>query len=211
MKKSKAPADIGPVARYERAIAGLEQRLKEARERRDRLADNAAPDILKAVEGGSDPTQTTRTLGIADSEVAAVERALATAREQLKAEQKKANRAEELRRWQATEQLLTGPATEAMRKIQAGADLLIAGHNQLAETMDEVRQTIPKRPHFWPAIWAEQLEGRIRQYIGARSNLLRILHSERPAVLAGPDLMQLHAKAVRETLGDHHNPEEKAA
>lgn len=116
-------------------------------------------------------------------------------------------------RWRETEVLLTVEATEAMQKIQAGCDLLIAGFRGLRSSTNKARMTIPGRVGWWPELWGNTLEGQMRRYLAARGGPFggNIMTSDFPTILAGPDLNRLHAKAVREILGDHRANKEQAA
>jgi hypothetical protein len=193
---------IAPVDRFERAVAQLETRLAESKARRDRLHADTAAAVLKAIQAGKDPTEGTKHAAIADAEVAQVERALAAAREQLAVEREKQGQADVARRWREAEALLSGEMADAFQKIQTGLDLLIAGHGDFRSAFDRLRATIPVPPQFWPPVWAEQFEGRLKFYVGARTSLFGVPPSSRPEILAGPDLVQMHRQAVREVLGD---------
>ena len=100
-----------------------------------------------------------------------------------------------------------------MAKIQAGLDLLIAGFRGMRTATTKAKTTFPVTPTWWPELWWSQLEGQCRRYLAARGGPFNsnILPSDFPAILSGPDLKTLHAKAVQDVLGSTQTRQEEAA
>ena len=63
-------------------------------------------------------------------------------------------------------------SADAMRKVQAGLDLVTAGYRQLNIATGTAWRTMPDRPAWWPDVWHSKLEGQMRRYLAARGGPL---------------------------------------